>query len=105
MNQAESVLQEIEAESAERPMIIIGSQRGKILDEMVLKYKPKMVLEVGTLVGYSAIRMGRLLPEGGRIICVEKDASIAVVARSNIARAGLVDVIDVKVGDAMEVIP
>src|ERR1700729_589863 len=105
MSQAEMVLREIEADSAKHPLIIIGPQRGKILDELVLNYKPKTILEVGTLVGYSAIRMGRLLPQGGRLTCVEKDASIAAVARNNIAKAGLGDVIDVKVGDARDVIP
>jgi predicted O-methyltransferase YrrM len=105
MSHAESVLREIEAESEKQPMIIIGPQRGKILDEMVLKYKPKKVLEIGTLVGYSAIRMGRLLPKGAKMTCVEKDAVIAAVARGNIAKAGLDDVIEVKVGDAREVIP
>jgi predicted O-methyltransferase YrrM len=104
MNEADSVLREIE-DHPERYPIVIGPERGKILDDVIGKYRPLSVLEVGTFVGYSAIRMGRLLSKGGRIVCVDKDPEIAEVAKANIAKAGLSNLISVRVGDAKLVIP
>jgi predicted O-methyltransferase YrrM len=104
MDRAEKVLHEIEEQSRKNPLIIIGPKRGTILDDSILKYKPKTVIEIGTLVGYSAIRMGRLIGTG-RITCLEVDGEMARVARMNISKAGLEDVIEVRVGDARELLP
>ncbi|MGA2664279.1 MAG: class I SAM-dependent methyltransferase [Nitrososphaerales archaeon] len=105
MDRADRVLREIEEQSEKEPMIIIGPIRGAILDEAVLRYRPRRVVEVGTLVGYSAIRMGRLMDPGGTITCLEVDGGVAAVAKANVARAGLEGVIEVKVGDALELLP
>jgi len=104
MNPGE-VLRSIEAAARREGLPIIGPAKGALLDETVLKYKPRRVLEIGTLVGYSAIRMGRLLPKGGRITCVDVDRAISRVAASNIEKAGLSDRIEIIVGDAKKVIP
>jgi len=101
----EDVLRSIEAAARREGLPIIGPAKGAILDETVLKYKPKRVLEIGTLVGYSAIRMGRHLPKGGRITCVDVNGAVAKVAVSNIEKAGLSDRIEIIVGDAKKVIP
>lgn len=105
MSRADRVLKRIEEESERNPLIIIGPKRGRILDDVVTKYKPETILEIGTLVGYSAIRMGRHLPPGGRMICVEKDEEIAAIATRNVASAGLSDTIEVRVGEAQRIIP
>jgi predicted O-methyltransferase YrrM len=57
-------------------------------------------LEIGTLGGYSSIWLARALPPGGRLITLEANPKHAEVARSNIARAGLSDVVEVRLGDA-----
>ena len=101
----EQVLAEIEQKGKANWWPIIGPERGKFLDEAVKRHRPKRVLEVGTFVGYSAIRMARLLGPGGRIICVEIDPDRAEIAKRNAERAGLGEVIDVRVGDAKKVIP
>jgi predicted O-methyltransferase YrrM len=102
---ADDVLRSIEAEALTKGYSIIGPGRGAYLDELVVQYKPKRVLEIGTLVGYSAIRMGRLLPRGGKIICIDKDPDYVQMAKSNIAKAWLSDRIEVLTGDAARVIP
>jgi predicted O-methyltransferase YrrM len=101
----DDVLKTIEEEAPKKGFPIIGPIRGVILDEIVEKHHPSSILEVGTLVGYSAIRMGRHLRPGQKITCVEVDDEIAKVARSNIGKAGLSDRIDVVVGDAKKVLP
>jgi len=101
----EDVLEAIEKEAPREGWPIIGPTRGVILDEVVVKYKPSRILEVGTLVGYSAIRMGRHLKKEGRIVCVEVNQDMARSASLNFERAGLSGKIEVMVGDALEILP
>jgi len=101
----EEVLESIEKVAPKQGWPIIGPERGEILDEVVVKHKPSTILEVGTLVGYSAIRMGRHLKRGQNITCVELSENIARTARANFDKAGLSDRIEVVVGDAKKVLP
>lgn len=48
---------------------------------------------------------GRSLPEGGRLVTLEADPAYAEVARENIARAGLDDAVDLRVGPALDALP
>ncbi len=101
----EEVLQSIEAVAPRMGLPIIGPKRGEFLDEIVLEHKPSSILEVGTLVGYSAIRMGRHLSKGQKVTCVELRSEMADIARDNMSRAGLSDRIEILVGDARKVLP
>ncbi|MBI3840396.1 MAG: O-methyltransferase [Thaumarchaeota archaeon] len=101
----EDVLKSIEEVAPRQGLPIIGPIRGVFLDEVVKEHKPASILEVGTLVGYSAIRMGRHLKKGQKITCVEVREDMAKVARSNIEKAGLTDRIEVMVGDAKSILP
>jgi predicted O-methyltransferase YrrM len=65
----------------------------------------RMILEIGTLGGYSAIWLARALPEGGRLVTLEAEPKHAEVARTNIARAGLSPVVDLRLGLALETLP
>jgi predicted O-methyltransferase YrrM len=101
----DEVMKSIEAMAPARGFPIIGPRRGMLLDEVVMKHAPSSVLEVGTLVGYSAIRMARLMRPGQVVTCVEVSGPMADVARSNISSAGLSDRVQMLVGDAKEVLP
>jgi predicted O-methyltransferase YrrM len=101
----DELLRAVEVEARRRGLPIIGPSKGEFLDEVVTKHRPKRILEIGTLVGYSAIRMGRLLPKGGRITCLDIDPEIAKVAATNVRKAGLSGRIELIVGDAKRVIP
>jgi len=99
------VLEEIE-KIAERSFIpIVGPQKGQILVEIIRETKPKRVLEVGTLIGYSAISMGRELAADAHLITVEIHANQAKMAEENIRRAEIPSTVEVLVGDAIEVLP
>ena len=63
------------------------------------------ILEIGTLGGYSTIWLARALPEGGRLVTLESEPKHAEVARANIARAGLANVVDLRLGPALETLP
>jgi predicted O-methyltransferase YrrM len=103
--EADTVLREIEELSRQRFLPIIGPVKGKYLVDTVKKYNVSTVLEVGTLVGYSAIMIAKNLPEGGRVVTIEMDQYSAETARKNMARAGLSDIIDIHIGDAIKVLP
>jgi predicted O-methyltransferase YrrM len=100
----EDVLRSIEIEATTKGLPIIGPIRGVFLDEVIREHHPTKILEVGALVGYSAIRMARLLEKGGHITCVELSPDFAKVAMFNIEKAGLADTVDVLVGDAKSVL-
>src|SRR5438093_12908735 len=89
MDRAEAVLREIERMGERNFIPVIGPEKGKILDDVIRASKPRRVLEIGTLIGYSAIRIARLLPRGGKLVCIEMNAHHAEMARMNLERAGL----------------
>src|SRR5262249_6207900 len=81
---AREVLEKSEALSKQQSGLpILGPRKGKLLAELVRKHKPRHVLEVGTLIGYSAILMAGELPPGGRVTCVELSPDNAAKARKN----------------------
>ena len=69
-------------------LINVGDKKGPILDEAVRAARPKLVLELGAYIGYSALRMSRNLADGGRLCSVEFNASNAELARRIIATPG-----------------
>ena len=71
----------------------------------VLEVEPKRVLEIGTLVGYSAILMGKELGKETHLITIEIHDDEARIARRNVERAKIPPTVKVIVGDAKEVIP
>jgi caffeoyl-CoA O-methyltransferase len=94
-----------EADRTGLPPIAISSDEGRLLQVLLTSIGARRVLEVGTLGGYSAICMARALPPGGRLISIEINDKHAEFARRYIARAGLADRIDVRVGRALDVLP
>jgi predicted O-methyltransferase YrrM len=93
------------SEAARLPPIQVSPPQGKLLNLLARSIEARSILELGTLGGYSTIWLGRALPEGGRLITVEAEPRYAEVARENIARAGLSDVVDLRVGPALDVLP
>ena len=60
------------------------------------------ILEIGTLAGYSTIWLARAVPSDGCVVTLEADPKHAEVAINNIARANLSEIVDVRVGKAVE---
>lgn len=87
------------------PAIQVGPSEGRLLHLLMRIAGAKKIVEVGTLVGYSAIQMARALPAGGKLWSVEFDPKHAAVARGNIAAAGLADRVEVHVGAGVDVLP
>jgi predicted O-methyltransferase YrrM len=105
LDNADQVLKEIEEKAKIEFLPIVGPERGKILAEEIRKAKPKRVLEVGTLIGYSAILMGKEMGKRTQIITIENHMEEAKAAEENIQRAAILPKVEVIAGDAIQVIP
>jgi len=103
----DQALQDALASSSQNglPEIQVSPTQGKLLHVLARMVNARNILEIGTLGGYSTIWMARALPAGGRLLSLEFSAKHAEVARANFARAGLSDVIEVRVGPALETLP
>ncbi len=84
------------------PDIQVTPTQGKLLQILAQCVGARRILEVGTLGGYSTIWMARALPAGGRLITLELEETHATVARENLSRARLDDLVEVRTGDAKE---
>lgn len=74
---------------------------GKILEDK----KPYRILEIGTAVGYSAIRFSKYLSDNGYIDTIERDEERISEAKQNIKDLNLEEKIHIYEGDALEVLP
>ncbi|MEM4180756.1 MAG: class I SAM-dependent methyltransferase, partial [Nitrososphaerota archaeon] len=79
---------------------IIGPVKGELLYAFTLLARPRLVLELGTGIGYSGLQIARALEPGSRIVTVDEDQENARVALANFRKAGLEDVITVVVDEA-----
>jgi predicted O-methyltransferase YrrM len=93
------------AGAAGLPSIQVSPPQGKLLQLLARLLGARTVLEFGTLGGYSSILLARALSPGGRLITLESNPDYAEVARGSIERAGLGDVVVLRIGPALEGLP
>jgi predicted O-methyltransferase YrrM len=105
LNKVDKILNAIEELSNKKSLPIIGPKKGRVLVDVLREIKPKRVLEVGTLIGYSTILMGKELDTDSSIITIEIDDGEAKIAEENIKTARINPQIDVMVGNALEILP
>jgi predicted O-methyltransferase YrrM len=89
-------------EAAGLPQIQVSPPQGKLLHILAKTIGAKSILEFGTLAGYSTIWLARALPAGGRVISLEANGDYAAVASESIAAAGLGELVEVRVGAALD---
>jgi predicted O-methyltransferase YrrM len=87
------------------PSINVAPNQGKLLHLLARAQAVRTILEIGTLGGYSTIWLARALPADGRLITLEADAKHAEVARANLARAGLDEIVELRLGPALDSLP
>lgn len=93
------------SEAAGLPHINVAPNQGKLLMLLAQTIGARKILEIGTLGGYSTIWLARGLAAGGRLITLEANQDYAKVARANIARAGLGDSVELRLGNALDTLP
>lgn len=92
-------------EAAGLPQIQVSPPQGKLLHLLAKTIGASSVLEFGTLAGYSTIWLARALPASGRLITLEANPEYAEVAAASLAAAGLSEVVEVRVGPALDQLP
>jgi len=93
-----------DSQRAGLPEIHVSPSQGRLLQLLAEIAGARRVLEIGTLGGYSTIHFARALPDDGALISLELDERHADVARTNIERAELSDKVELRVGDARELL-
>jgi caffeoyl-CoA O-methyltransferase len=94
-----------EATAAGLPDIAVSADVGRLLMMLTTLTRAKLALEVGTLGGYSGIWIARGLAEDGRLITIEREPNHAAFAERQFERAGVADRVEVRMGDALEILP
>ncbi|MWV43857.1 methyltransferase [Paenibacillus sp. HJL G12] len=89
---------------ADLPEIDVTANQGKLLQLLVQMKGAKRILEIGTLGAYSTIWMARGLPADGKVVTLELEPLHAEVAKVNITNAGLEHQIEVRTGNALELL-
>ncbi len=87
------------------PDIAVSAAEGRQLQLMAKMCGARRILEIGTLGGYSTLWLARALPPGGKRITLEFNPKHAEVARANLKKAGVGDVVEVITGPALQTLP
>ena len=110
MNKAIDILSLLDEMGKKQFMPSIGPIKGKIISDIIRDYKPKKILEIGSLYGYSAILIANVMSgydddDDIKVVTIEIDKSNGDIAKGNIKDAELLNRIELITGDALEVIP
>jgi predicted O-methyltransferase YrrM len=103
--ESDPFIKEMETFAFENNIPILDWKSAELLEQIVLMAKPKNVLEIGTAIAYSTIRIARLLKKKGYIDTIEKSLDNVSLASGFIKKAKLKKKINLIQGDALEVIP
>jgi predicted O-methyltransferase YrrM len=87
------------------PAIAVSPTQGKFMMMLARIQGASRILEIGTLGAYSTIWLAKALPADGRIITIESEPKHTEVARENVEAAGFGDMVDVRLGKALDVLP
>lgn len=84
--------------------MMISEEQGILLRMLVAAVAPKLVVEVGTFTGYSALCMAQALPKGGRVLCCDVNDEWTSVGKPYWRRADVADRIDLRIAPALKTI-
>ena len=89
-----------DANAAGLPAIAVAPDQGRLMYILAKISGAKRILEVGTLGGYSTTLLARALPKDGKLVTLEMSPVHAEVARKNLDRAGVGELVEIRVGRA-----
>lgn len=87
------------------PIMLTGFLQGKLLEHISLMLKPERILEIGTYTGFASICLAKGLKSGGKLITIEKNPELEEICRKYFVLSGFENYIDLKIGNALDVIP
>ena len=101
----EKILIRIKENAIKEHIPIIMDDTLEVIGNILKTNKPKLILEIGTAVGYSAICFSKYLAENGRIDTIERDEERIKEAKINLKEMGLEEIIRIYEGDAVDILP
>lgn len=105
LNETDGLMFEMESFAKLKSIPILDMQSARFLELIVTIKQPKNVLEIGTAIAYTAIRIARNLPEGGKVTTLEMSKGNIEYAKSFILKASLESKIEILEGDALKLMP
>jgi caffeoyl-CoA O-methyltransferase len=84
------------------PDLVSGHVVGGLLRTFVHVLRPRLVVDIGTFTGYSALSLAATLAPGGRVITCEVDPLRAEAAGKNIAASPYADRVTLRFGPALQ---
>jgi predicted O-methyltransferase YrrM len=102
----ERIVRAVHERCRKESVYMLGPEKASFLGKLVLHTKPRVVVECGTALGYSALHIAEALHKTGqgRLITIEIDADRVKAAKKTFQKAGLLDIVDVRTGDAAAVL-
>ncbi len=88
-----------------RPRMLSGHLQGRFLAMISHMVRASTILEIGTYTGYGSLCLAEGLPEGGKLITIEINEELESRVRNYFHEAGREQVIDLRIGDALSIIP
>lgn len=87
------------------PRMLSGHLQGRVLSMLAHMIKPKRALEIGTYTGYSALCMAEAMEEGSTLVTLDINEELEEMVRGYFDESAYKDVIDYRIGNAMELLP
>ena len=88
-----------------QPRMLSGHLQGRILSLLSQSIRPKIILEIGTYTGYSALCMAEGLQKNGQLYTIDNNKEIAPFAKKYFNKSSYKNLIKMIVGNALDVIP
>lgn len=104
-NADDPLILEMEEFAKEHRVPILSWRSADLLELLIKLNRPKRVLEIGTAIAYSSIRIARNLKKKAVLHTIEKSADNIAIAGEYIKKSGLGDKIEILKGDALNIIP
>ncbi len=84
---------------------ILDWHAAEFLEQLIRLKKPKRVLEIGTAIAYSSIRIARNIEKKSVLYTIEKSSDNIILAKENLVKSGFEDKVKLLEGDAFNIIP
>lgn len=104
-NEKSELLIEMETFAKEKGIPILNYLAADFLESLIYSHKPQRVLEIGTAIGYSTIRIARSLSKRGKIHTIEKSTNNVQIANEYFSQSGLSTKIKLHIGEASTIMP
>jgi len=88
-----------------KPRMLSGHLQGRVLSMFSHMIKPKNILEIGTYTGYATLCLAEGLRDDGKIITIDNNEELSVRTKAYFDQSHYNDQIEMKVGNAMDIIP